>query len=76
MELSAHSTNPLQNDRQDNSSGFRIHLALSSHFNPSKIVIPTEEFLRKAFERYGTVVDVVVKSYSVYGVSTASSESV
>ncbi len=53
--------------------GLQLYVTFSSKFYfhgpQSHIVCPTEQLLRKVFVKYGTVLDVSVKSYVVHEVS-------
>lgn len=50
----------------DTSPGFQVHVSFSASFvDPDSMVLPTEAFLRKAFIKFGTILDVVVREFNV-----------
>lgn len=57
----------------DTSPGFQVHVSFSATFiDPDSMVLPTEVFLRKAFIKFGTILDVVVREFNVNMVSSLS----
>jgi hypothetical protein len=57
----------------ETSPGFQVHVSFAAAFvSPDQIVVPTESFLRKAFIKFGTILDVVVREFTVNMVSDNS----